>query len=119
VVLWLGREGATRVIAGHPAAAPMDFTGRGRLPAQAAHTDKLVDAVHRVMTHADQQARIHVRANADTTADARRARRFGARGIGLCRTEHMFLRQRRRRPPRHRAEPDRVSLGQSPRGRAP
>ena len=36
-----------------------------------------------------------MRANADTGADAARARRFGAEGIGLCRTEHMFLGDRR------------------------
>ena len=39
--------------------------------------------------------RLEVRANADTADDAARARRFGARGIGLCRTEHMFLGERR------------------------
>ena len=63
---------------------------------EAARADSLVAAVHRVMTHADQRARMLVRANADTAADARRARRFGARGIGLCRTEHMFLGERRK-----------------------
>jgi pyruvate,orthophosphate dikinase len=36
-----------------------------------------------------------VRANADTPEDAARARRYGAQGIGLCRTEHMFLGERR------------------------
>ena len=36
-----------------------------------------------------------MRANADTAEDAARARRFGAQGIGLCRTEHMFLGERR------------------------
>ena len=39
--------------------------------------------------------RLRVRANADTPSDAARARRFGAQGIGLCRTEHMFLGERR------------------------
>ncbi|MFC6881166.1 pyruvate, phosphate dikinase [Actinomadura yumaensis] len=57
---------------------------------------ELVQAVHRIMTHADGRARMAVRANADNTEDAARARRFGARGIGLCRTEHMFLGDRRR-----------------------
>ena len=38
-----------------------------------------------------------MRANADTPDDAARARRFGAEGIGLCRTEHMFLGERRDR----------------------
>jgi pyruvate, orthophosphate dikinase len=57
--------------------------------------DELVQAVHRVMDHADAKRRLDVRANADTAADAERARRFGAAGIGLCRTEHMFLGDRR------------------------
>jgi pyruvate,orthophosphate dikinase len=57
--------------------------------------DDLVTAVDRVMTHADGVRRLRVRANADTPEDAARARRFGAEGIGLCRTEHMFLGERR------------------------
>jgi pyruvate,orthophosphate dikinase len=40
---------------------------------------------------ADEVRRLRVRANADTPADAERAREFGAEGIGLCRTEHMFF----------------------------
>jgi pyruvate,orthophosphate dikinase len=55
----------------------------------------LVEAVAFVMAHADGLRRMDVRANADTVEDAARARRFGARGIGLCRTEHMFLGPRR------------------------
>ncbi|WP_067461815.1 pyruvate, phosphate dikinase [Actinomadura macra] len=58
--------------------------------------DELVTAVHRVMAHADARAALNVRANADNPEDAARARRFGAAGIGLCRTEHMFLGDRRR-----------------------
>ena len=58
--------------------------------------DSLVAAVHRLMTHADEARRLGVRANADTPDDAARARRFGAQGIGLCRTEHMFLGDRRK-----------------------
>jgi pyruvate,orthophosphate dikinase len=57
--------------------------------------DELVAAVHRLMTHADEVRRLGVRTNADTAEDAARARRFGAAGIGLCRTEHMFLGERR------------------------
>ncbi|MCI0386137.1 pyruvate, phosphate dikinase [Streptomyces sp. CNQ085] len=56
----------------------------------------VVDAVARLMEHADATRRLGVRANADTPQDAARARRFGAQGIGLCRTEHMFLGERRR-----------------------
>jgi pyruvate,orthophosphate dikinase len=47
------------------------------------------------MAHADAARRLLVRTNADTGRDAARARRFGAEGIGLCRTEHMFLGDRR------------------------
>ena len=57
--------------------------------------DDLVVAVDRLMGHADGIRRMSVRANADTAADAERARRYGAQGIGLCRTEHMFLGERR------------------------
>ena len=47
------------------------------------------------MSHADATRRLGVRANSDTPEDSERARRFGAQGIGLCRTEHMFLGDRR------------------------
>ncbi|MET7330079.1 pyruvate, phosphate dikinase [Nonomuraea sp. NPDC005650] len=57
--------------------------------------DELVKAVDRIMRHADSARRLGVRANADTPEDAARSRRFGGQGIGLCRTEHMFLGERR------------------------
>lgn len=57
--------------------------------------DDLALAVSRIMAHADGARRLRVRTNADTPDDAARARRFGAQGIGLCRTEHMFLGERR------------------------
>jgi pyruvate,orthophosphate dikinase len=57
--------------------------------------DPLVCAVDRLLRHADTKRHLGVLANADTPADAARARRFGAAGIGLCRTEHMFLGERR------------------------
>ena len=44
---------------------------------------------------ADQTRRLGVRANADTPRDARRALELGAEGIGLCRTEHMFMEKER------------------------
>ncbi|NUS72475.1 MAG: pyruvate, phosphate dikinase [Corynebacteriales bacterium] len=56
---------------------------------------QLVSAVDSLMRHADEVRRMRVRANADTEQDAARARRFGGQGIGLCRTEHMFLGERR------------------------
>jgi len=52
---------------------------------------QLSDDFARLMGWADGLRRLRVRANADTPADARRARAFGAEGIGLCRTEHMFF----------------------------
>jgi pyruvate,orthophosphate dikinase len=58
-------------------------------------SDELVAAVHRLMTHADQRRRLGVRANSDNGPDSARAVRFGAQGIGLTRTEHMFLGERR------------------------
>jgi pyruvate,orthophosphate dikinase len=44
-----------------------------------------------ILGWADESRRLKVRANADTPEDAARAREFGAQGIGLCRTEHMFM----------------------------
>jgi pyruvate,orthophosphate dikinase len=58
-------------------------------------TGALISAVDRLLQHADHVRRLKVRANADTGDDATRARTLGAEGIGLCRTEHMFLGERR------------------------
>ena len=58
-------------------------------------TTDLLRAVDRLLTHADEVRRLRVRANADNAEDASRARHLGAEGIGLCRTEHMFLGDRR------------------------
>jgi pyruvate,orthophosphate dikinase len=52
---------------------------------------KLGPDFHELMTWADKFRRLGVRANADTPLDAKTARGFGAEGIGLCRTEHMFF----------------------------
>ncbi len=49
----------------------------------------------RVMAWADKYRRLQVRTNADTPYDAAQARKFGAQGIGLCRTEHMFFDEER------------------------
>jgi pyruvate,orthophosphate dikinase len=64
----------------------------GGLPPE---SDELVTAVHALMSHADTRRRLGVYANADTGEDCARARRFGAAGVGLVRTEHMFLGERR------------------------
>ncbi|HEX2163663.1 MAG TPA: pyruvate, phosphate dikinase [Thermoanaerobaculia bacterium] len=72
------------------------------------------DAFLRLLAWADEHRRLRVRANADTPDDARRARAFGAQGIGLCRTEHMFFAEDRialvrrmilARDPEQRVEP--------------
>jgi pyruvate,orthophosphate dikinase len=58
-------------------------------------TAELIKAVDRIMMRADKDRRLRVRANADTPEDATRARHMGAEGIGLLRTEHMFLGERK------------------------
>ena len=60
----------------------------GQVPTIDPELDENFDTV---MMWADEFRTLKVRANADTPADARQARRFGAEGIGLCRTEHMFF----------------------------
>ena len=67
----------------------------GELDPESPEAGDLVTAVHRLILHADGLRRMTVRTNADVGDDAARARRFGAQGIGLCRTEHMFLGDRR------------------------
>ena len=70
-------------------------TGRvflGRVPTVEAKPD---ERFNRLMEMADRHRRLGVRANADTPEDAAEARKRGARGIGLCRTEHMFFGEER------------------------
>jgi pyruvate,orthophosphate dikinase len=57
--------------------------------------EKIWKAFERIMTRADEVRRLRVRANADTPDQATNARERGAEGIGLCRTEHMFLGEER------------------------
>ena len=56
---------------------------------------KLTGSFKQLLEWADQTRRLRVRANADTPQDAKVARDFGAEGIGLCRTEHMFFGEER------------------------
>jgi len=51
----------------------------------------LTEDFKQILTWTDEIAKLEVWANADTPEDAKRAREFGAKGIGLCRTEHMFM----------------------------
>ncbi|MBC7461722.1 MAG: pyruvate, phosphate dikinase [Thermoleophilia bacterium] len=73
---WLSIDGTTgSVIAGQVPTLPVGLTGQ----------------FEHFLGWADETRRLAVRANADTPRDARVARSFGAQGIGLCRTEHMFF----------------------------
>ena len=84
----------------------------GALPLVAAKLGEDFDAI---ATWADERRRLRIRANADTPEDARRARELGAEGIGLCRTEHMFI---GRRADRRRARDDPRDAGRAARGGA-
>jgi pyruvate, orthophosphate dikinase len=67
----------------------------GEIHPHSDEADDLIRAVHSLMVHADHKRRLGVHANADNGPDCARARRFGAGGVGLVRTEHMFLGERR------------------------
>ncbi|QHO91792.1 pyruvate, phosphate dikinase [Actinomyces sp. 432] len=77
----------------------MTYLRRGLDTALASAADddsrELVTSVDRIMRRADEVRRLQVRANADTPDDARHAIHRGAQGVGLCRTEHMFLGERK------------------------
>ena len=75
--------------------SPVTSYLEGKLSATARDATAVVKAVDRILQHADEIRKLSVRANADTPEDAQRARTLGAEGIGLCRTEHMFLGDRR------------------------
>ena len=64
----------------------------GKVQLMAASMDENVDTV---LAWADEVRKLGVRTNADTPEDASKAREFGAEGIGLCRTEHMFMQEER------------------------
>jgi len=88
---WLTLDGGTgRVFAGNLPTIPSEVVRvtNGSLPASRA---PLYQSYSELLGWADECRRLKVRANADTPRDARIARNFGAEGIGLCRTEHMFF----------------------------
>ena len=66
-------------------------TGRVLLGAVKLVAPKIGKDYDTLMAWADARRRLRVRANADIPSDAKRAREFGAEGVGLCRTEHMFF----------------------------
>ncbi|MEU6304960.1 pyruvate, phosphate dikinase [Streptomyces chartreusis] len=79
----------------HRGALPLTASDVGRALETGTGTGPVTEAVLGALAHADSVRRLEVRANADTPEDAARARALGAQGIGLCRTEHMFLGERR------------------------
>ncbi len=88
---WLTLDGATgRVFAGNLPTIPSEVVQviNGTLAPSAAPVYR---SYHELLSWADETRKLKVRANADTPKDARIARAFGAEGIGLCRTEHMFF----------------------------
>ncbi|MBK6841909.1 MAG: pyruvate, phosphate dikinase [Gemmatimonadetes bacterium] len=88
---WITLDGGTgRVFHGDLPTIPSEVVRvtSGQMSAAAA---PLYRAFSRLLDWADETRRLRVRANADTPRDARVARGFGAEGIGLCRTEHMFF----------------------------
>jgi pyruvate,orthophosphate dikinase len=76
-------------------ASPVTSYLEGRLAASSDEATTVVKAVDKILCFADEIRTLRVRTNADTPEDAIRARILGAEGVGLCRTEHMFLGPRR------------------------
>jgi pyruvate,orthophosphate dikinase len=88
---WITLDGATgRVFIGDLPTIPSEIV-RVTSGALAASRAPMYQAFSDVLGWADEVRHLRVRANADTPKDARVARQFGAEGIGLCRTEHMFF----------------------------
>ncbi len=89
---WISIDGATgEVFAGKLSAHPSEVNQvlvDGRLKAE---DSQLYQRFAKILTWSHQAKRMKVRTNADTPHDAAVARAFGAEGIGLCRTEHMFF----------------------------
>jgi pyruvate,orthophosphate dikinase len=76
-------------------ASPVTAYLEGRLSETSESASPVVKSVDKILKYADEVRNLTVRANADTPEDAVRARILGAQGVGLCRTEHMFLGERR------------------------
>jgi pyruvate,orthophosphate dikinase len=96
-------EKARKITVGNKSFGPKDTisldgtTGEVMLGAVETQEPTLTGDFRKLMEWADKFRTLKIRTNADTPADSKRAREFGAEGIGLCRTEHMFF------------EPDRIS----------
>ena len=95
---WISIDGSNgAVYLGEVPVVPSAVTEyvQGHLDAASPAASSLIKSIDRILTYADKTRRMHVRANADTPEDTDVARRMGAEGIGLTRTEHMFLGERR------------------------
>jgi len=93
---WMSIDGtAGEVILGQLPTQPSEVLQvvlEGKIPLAKSSVSQ---AFTRILSWADERRRLRIRANADTPHDARVARLFGAEGIGLCRTEHMFFDEKR------------------------
>ena len=93
---WISIDGSTgEVLLGQIPTHPSEVLRvvlEGAMPVE---ESPVAMAFTRLLAWADARRRLGVRANADTPEDARVARLFGAEGIGLCRTEHMFFEEKR------------------------
>ena len=85
------RVGDTELTEGDLIAIDGTLGDRDHRRRAAGRTPRWTDKFETVLEWSDELRRLRVRTNADTPEDARKARDFGAEGIGLCRTEHMFM----------------------------
>lgn len=89
---WLSLDGSTGEVLGGQVATKDSPIIAGMLHGDvSAQEDKMYKAFEQIMSWSDEYRRMRVRTNADSPNDATNARKFGAEGIGLCRTEHMFF----------------------------
>ncbi|HEY6051328.1 MAG TPA: putative PEP-binding protein, partial [Thermoanaerobaculia bacterium] len=93
---WISIDGSTgEVILGQLPTQPSEVLQVVLQKSMPLEKSPVASAFTRLLSWADARRRLGVRANADTPEDARVARLFGAEGIGLCRTEHMFFEEKR------------------------
>jgi len=93
---WISIDGTTgEVLLGRIATRPSEVLQVALEKALAPEKSPVFQAFDRILGWADKRRRLGVRANADTPTDAQVAVVFGAEGIGLCRTEHMFFEEKR------------------------
>jgi pyruvate,orthophosphate dikinase len=93
---WISIDGTTgEVVLGKIATRPSEVLQVALEKSLAPEKAPVYRAFEKILSWADKRRRLGVRANADTPTDARVAVVFGAEGIGLCRTEHMFFEERR------------------------